>query len=82
MPYARQCAAPSSLSEKQTYYPFEFTPSIDISLVARAYIYWVRNGRKPIGHDFFQRVMLSNPNQESHLFWFDDVIRWLKNTKE
>lgn len=66
---------------KQTYYPHEFTPTIAIPIIARGYSYWVRNGRKPVDPDFFQKVMLSDPNAEAHLFWFDDVIRWLKFTQ-
>jgi hypothetical protein len=59
-------------------FPTDFTPIYDIDLVARAYSYWEAGGFKPIPPDFFEQVYHANRIQEAHLYWFDDVIQYVK----
>jgi len=56
-------------------------PTIDPVLCLRAWVYYVRNDRKPIAPDHFQQVMLANQNQEAHIFWVDDFMKWMYGKK-
>lgn len=65
---------------KQWLYP-SFTPTIAPDLVARVYAHWLRLGKPPVTPAFIEDVMSVDQQMEAHLYWFEDVINYVKDNE-